>query len=233
MIEIIIAFIAGVLTIAAPCILPLLPIILGASIGQSSKSRPIFIVLGFTLVFSLAGIFISIISREIGVSSNVFREIAIGILGIFGLLMIWPKPFEMLTEKLNSIFNTTSKIAGQTKQDNIGGFILGMTLGLVWTPCAGPVLGSILTLIAVQGNLLIAGILLFSYSIGAGLPMLAIAYGGQYVTLRVRIFYKYTRLLQSLFGVLIILLAVAIYFNYDTFLYSIILRHYNLPGINF
>jgi cytochrome c-type biogenesis protein len=230
MLQILIAFLAGVLTIAAPCILPLLPILLGTSVGQTSKTRPLFIVLGFVLVFSLAALFLSLLTRELGLSANVLRIVAIFILGIFGLLMLWPTPFELLTSKLNVVFNSAGKTASSAKQDNLGGFILGMTLGLVWTPCAGPVLGSVLTLIASQKNLITGAILLVAYALGTGIPMLIIAYGGQYITGKIRIFAKYTRILQQAFGVVIILLAVALYFNYDIKIYSIILQHY--PSFN-
>ncbi len=227
MIQILIAFLAGVLTIAAPCILPLLPILLGTSVGQTSKTRPLFIVLGFALVFSLAALFFSLLARELGLSTNVLRIVAIFILGLFGLFMLWPAPFELLTSKLNVVFNNAGKAASSAKKDNVGGFILGMTLGLVWTPCAGPVLGSVLTLIASQKDLVTGAILLIAYALGTGIPMLVIAYGGQYISGKVRVIARYSRILQQAFGVIIILLALAIYFNYDIKIYSIILQHYS------
>ena len=105
-----------------------------------------------------------------------------------------------------------------------------MTLGLVWTPCAGPVLASILTLIALQKDLLAAAILLLFYSIGVGVPMLIIAYGGQYISEKVQVISKYSVLLQQIFGVIIILLAIAMFFNYDTKLYSFIFQYF--PALN-
>jgi cytochrome c-type biogenesis protein len=94
--------------------------------------------------------------------------------------------------------------------------VLGTTLGLVWTPCAGPVLGSILTVIATSKDTAWASTLLVVYAIGAAIPMLLIAYGGQAVTVRVRSFARITPRLQQGFGIVVIGFAAASWFQYDT-----------------
>jgi len=114
---------------------------------------------------------------------------------------------------------------------NLGGFVLGMSLGAIWTPCAGPVLASILVLVTQAQNLGWSASLLVLYAIGAGIPMLVIAYGGQFMTTRVRAVAKYAERLQKLFGVLIILTAIAIYFQYDVVIYAWIAEIFpNLKG---
>ena len=86
----------------------------------------------------------------------------------------------------------------------------------MWTPCAGPVLGSILTIIATSQHLRWEALLLVAYAIGAAVPMLAIAYGGQFVRTRVRGVARVSHRLQQGFGLLIIAFALAMYFQYDT-----------------
>lgn len=228
--QIVFAFLAGVLTIAAPCTLPLLPVLLGTSLGQKSKLRPIFIVLGFVIVFTLAAVALSLLAKYAGFDANIVRNVGIFILAIFGLLLIWSKPFEAIAVKLTPLISKLSVKVGLGNKGNFSALLLGMTLGLVWTPCAGPVLASILTLIALQKDLLAAAILLLFYSSGAAVPMLIIAYGGQYVGEKVSVISKYSVLLQQIFGALIILLAVAMYFNYDTKLYSLIFQYF--PSLN-
>ncbi len=225
MLQIVFAVLAGILTVASPCILPLLPILLGVSVGQTSKTRPLFIVAGFVVVFSAAALLISILVQHTGLNPNSIRTVGIAVLAVFGLFMLWPKPFDILSGYLNSFVARTSA-AGGTGLGNAGAFILGMTLGIVWTPCAGPVLGSVLTLVALQKELLFALILLAAYALGAGVPMLVIAYAGQYVTGRVASLAAYSRLLQQVFGLIIMLLAIALYFNYDVVIYTRILQHY-------
>ena len=214
MLNFVLALLAGVVTIAAPCTLPMLPILLGASVGQTGKLRPALIALGFVISFSAVALLLSAITRIFDFDPNVLRSAAAILLLGFGLLMIWPAPFEWLSIRINGIAGSAGNAA--SRQGNIGGFVLGTTLGLVWTPCAGPVLGSILTVVATSKDAAWASTLLVVYAIGAAIPMLAIAYGGQAVTSRVRSIARISPKLQQGFGVVVIAFAVASYFQYDT-----------------
>ena len=215
MLDLIFAVLAGILTIAAPCTLPMLPILLGASIGQAGRLRPAMIALGFVVSFSAAALLLGAITRLFDFDPNVLRSAAAILLLGFGLLMLWPAPFEWLSIRLNGWLDLGSSTAAR-RDGALGGLLLGTTLGLVWTPCAGPVLGSILTLVATSKNLAWASVLLVAYAIGAALPMLAIAYGGQAATTRVRSIARISPRLQQGFGVVVIAFALAAYFQYDT-----------------
>jgi cytochrome c-type biogenesis protein len=215
MLNLVLALLAGVVTIAAPCTLPVLPILLGASVRQTSGARPALIALGFVVSFSAVALLLGFITRIVDFDPNVLRTGATILLSAFGLLMIWPAPFEWLSIR----FVGSAGGAGAQSvphPGNLGGFVLGTTLGLVWTPCAGPVLGSILTIVATSKDTAWASLLLVVYAIGAALPMLAIAYGGQAVTTRVRSIARISPRLQQGFGVIVIAFAVASYFQYDT-----------------
>src|SRR5882757_4305752 len=212
MLNLILALLAGVVTIAAPCTLPVLPILLGASVGQTSKARPAMIAAGFVLSFSTVALALGAITRVFDFDPNTLRTAATVLLLGFGLLMIWPTPFEWFSARMGGFANEYSTAS----QSLVGGFVLGTTLGLVWTPCAGPVLGSILTVVATSNDTAWASLLLVVYAIGAGLPMLAIAYGGQAVTTRVRSLARIAPKLQQGFGVVVIAFAAASYFQYDT-----------------
>jgi cytochrome c-type biogenesis protein len=209
MLNLVLALLAGVVTVAAPCTLPMLPILLGASVGQTGKIRPAMIALGFVLSFSATALAVSAITRIFDFDPNSLRTGAAILLLGFGLLMIYPAPFEWLSIRLSGLTNVGS--AGVTSRQ-----VLGTTLGLVWTPCAGPVLGSILTVVATSRDTSWASVLLVVYAIGAALPMLAIAYGGQAVTTRVRSVARISPKLQQGFGVVVIAFAIASYFQYDT-----------------
>jgi len=214
MLDLVLALLAGVLTIAAPCTLPVLPILLGASVGQDGKVRPALIALGFVLSFSAVALLLGAITKLFDFDPSVLRSGAAILLLGFGLLMIWPAPFEWLSIRLNGWLANHSVRA--PRNGAIGGFVLGTTLGLVWTPCAGPVLGSILTLVATARDTAWASLLLVTYAIGAALPMLGIAYGGQAVTTRVRSVARLSPRLSQGFGLVVIGFALAAYFQYDT-----------------
>jgi cytochrome c biogenesis protein CcdA len=190
----------------------MLPILLGASVGQTSKARPVTIALGFVLSFSLVALALSAVTRVFDFDPNVLRSAAAILLAGFGLLMLWPAPFERLAARLGGF----GGVSAASDPDLFGGFVLGTTLGLVWTPCAGPVLGSILTVIATSKDTAWASTLLVTYAVGAAIPMLAIAYGGQAVTTRVRSLARIAPRLQQGFGVVVIGFAALSYFQYDT-----------------
>ena len=220
MLNLVLALLAGVLTIAAPCTLPVLPILLGASVGQTSKVRPAMIAAGFVLSFSATALLLGAITRIFDFDPNSLRTAATVLLLGFGLLMIWPAPFEWLSIRLNWLIGSGPAGSAASRQGNLGGFVLGTTLGLVWTPCAGPVLGSILTVVATSRDATWASALLVVYATGAAIPMLAIAYGGQAVTTRVRSIARISPRLQQGFGAVVIAFAVASYFQYDTLIVS-------------
>jgi cytochrome c biogenesis protein CcdA len=212
MLNLILALLAGVVTVAAPCTLPMLPILLGASVGQTSKTRPAIIAAGFVISFSLVALALGAITRVFDFDPNSLRTAASILLVGFGLLMIWPAPFEWLSSRTGGFASG----GAASSQGVIGGFVLGMTLGLVWTPCAGPVLGSILTVVATSKDTAWASLLLVVYAIGAALPMLLIAHGGQAITSRVRNVARIAPKLQQGFGFVVVAFAVASYFQYDT-----------------
>ena len=216
MIQILFAFAAGVLTIASPCVLPVAPILLGSSMAQPGRLRPLFIVLGFASAFSAAALVLGAFSDALPVSPVLLRDLAAVALAVFGVLMVWTRPMHALGEHLGGVMTRVDELTRRAGSGNAGGFVLGSALGVLWTPCAGPVLASILTLIATATDLPRAALLLGCFALGAGIPMLAIAYGGRYATIHVRRFAPYATGMQRAFGALVIAIAIATLFQLDT-----------------
>ena len=215
-IQILFAFAAGALTIASPCVLPMAPVVLGASIAQPGRVRPLFISLGFAVAFSTAALVLGAFASALPVSPGFLRGLAALALAAFGILMLWTRPMHALAQRLAFVMTPVDGLARRAGNGNAGGFVLGLALGVLWTPCAGPVLGSILTLIATATDLAWAAVLLGCYALGAALPMLAIGYGGRYAARRVRHIKPYTIAVQRAFGVLVIAIAVATAFQLET-----------------
>lgn len=209
------ALAAGILTVAAPCVLPMLPIVMGTSIGRQNRARPAFIALGFTLTFSACVLVFGLFSESMGLSQQNLRDAATGLLILSGCLMVWKWPFDMLMIRAGTVLNRVHGVGTRAQPGNCGGFVVGMTLGAVWTPCAGPVLGAILALVVAERDLGRACALLLAYSAGAGIPMLLIAYGAQHISTKVRALIPYARRMQKVFGVSIVLTALAMHFQYD------------------
>ncbi|HEY0821268.1 MAG TPA: cytochrome c biogenesis protein CcdA [Rhizobacter sp.] len=211
------AFSAGVLTIAAPCVLPMLPVVLGASLGTHGRTRPLFIALGFALAFAAVVLLFSSFTRVLGLSPESLRHAAAGLLLVFGLLMVWPALQHRLSLRLSGALGGLAgwQPAERVRHGALGGLLLGASLGVVWTPCAGPVLASILTLIATEPASGRAALLLLMYALGAAVPMLLIAYGGQAASGWVRRVAGNLQRLQQVFGVVVMGVALALLFQLD------------------
>ncbi len=210
------AFLSGLVTILAPCIWPVLPIVLSSSIqGGGGHKRPLGITIGVMLSFLIFTLSISTLVALFGLDPNVIRLFAVIIIALLGLTMVVPAlavKFELAVSRLSNIFNRTGKAQ---QNEFLPGFVTGLSLGVVWSPCAGPILASIAAL-AATGNVSIQVVLVtLAYVIGVGVPLFAFAYGGQRFVLRARGINKYTARIQQVFGVLMILTALLIYTNKD------------------
>lgn len=224
------AFLAGIVTILSPCILPVLPIILSGSV-TGSKKYPYGVVAGFILSFTFFTIFLSSIVKLTGISGDAVRNFAIIIIFVFGLVLIFPKllvQFELLASKLVS---KTSSNSGSVKRDGVwGGFIVGCSLGLIWTPCVGPILASVIAL-SISGTIAGSSLLIvLSYAIGTAIPMFAILYGGRQVINKVPGLLANLPRIQAVFGVIMILMSIALYFQVERSLQAYVLEKFPKYG---
>ncbi|RZI84590.1 MAG: cytochrome c biogenesis protein DipZ [Rubrivivax sp.] len=200
---------AGLATVASPCVLPLLPFLLGTAVGETDRRRPLFIVMGFVLSFTAVALLFGASTRVLGLSPDAVRQGATISLLLAGMLMLWPALGERLMAPLGGIATLGHRLGGRASGGPLGGLLLGATLGAVWTPCAGPVLAAILALVANASAASEAAPLLLAYALGAGLPMLAIAHGGQAVSQRIRPLMRHAGRLRQGFGLLVVATAAA------------------------
>lgn len=218
------AFLAGVFTILSPCILPVLPFILSAS-TMKGKYRPLGIIVGLVASFTFFTLALTAIVHSTGLSANVLRYIAITLIFIFGLVMLFPSLSDRFARMTTPLANLGQNIQPTTTESGfVGGFIYGIALGLLWTPCAGPILAAITTLVATQSITLGTVSITLAYSIGAGLPMFFIAYGGSKIVQSSRFLSQHSEGLRQFFGGLMVLTSIAIALHWDTILQQQISR---------
>lgn len=224
------AFIAGIVTILSPCILPILPIILSSSIGgkNTGKSRPLGVVAGFIASFTFFTLFLSTIVRFSGIPGDTLRMISIVVIAGFGVSLLIPQ-FQVLMERM------FSKLAGllpknQQRTGFGGGLLIGLSIGLLWTPCVGPILASVISL-AITGTVTLDAVFItLAYSLGTAIPMLIIMLAGQRALQAIPWLRSNLGNIQKLFGVLMILTAVAIYFNIDRQFQTLVLNTFPQYG---
>ncbi len=209
------AFLAGIITVLSPCILPILPIILSSSVGgvETGKIRPIGVVIGFILSFTFFTLFLSTIVRLLGIPADTLRFMSVVIIAGFGVSLLVPQ-FQVFIEKIFSRL-ASHMPNNQGRKGLSGGLIIGFSVGLLWTPCVGPILASVISL-AITGTVTLDAFLItLAYSVGTAIPMFLIMLGGQTALKRVPWLTKNLALIQKVFGVLMILTAMAIFFNFD------------------
>ncbi len=213
LILIVFAFLAGIVTLASPCILPVLPLILANSVS-SGRRRPLGVVTGFVLSFSFFTLFLSSLVQRFQLPADALRAFAIfSIIGL-GLVLWWPAAqgvWERLTSKL-------SQVVPQTKTQTDGwwaGVFTGISLGLIWTPCVGPILAAVISL-ALVGTITSATVaIIIAYALGTALPMLAIMVGGRAGLQRVPWLLNHTQQIQRGFGIVMMVIGVAMALNLD------------------
>lgn len=191
-----VAFGAGVLSILSPCILPLLPAVLASSAGKG-KLRPLAIVLGVSISFTLMGI----VTSAFGAAFQAYT----GQLKILSEILIITMGLAMLFEI--SLFNAFSRfplLAGMNEEGPISGLLLGLSLGVLWIPCVGPILASILTMVALEGSTTNGAITLMIYSAGFAVPMLLLAYSAHLSTSKIKLISKYDAALKKGAGLVLI-----------------------------
>ncbi len=205
------AVLGGLVTVLSPCILPILPILVSRSL-QSSSYGPVALVIGLVSGFAVTGSLLGITASWLTGLANILRYGAIAILLFLGLLAIFPA----WSYRLFSYLPTSKWVKEPKSLGLVGEFWLGTQLGLLWTPCAGPVLGSILLLAVANHEITSAFGLLVAYGVGAAIPLLGIAYGGRVFSQRLLKLRSHSALLQRLGGIIIILTAIAILLGWDT-----------------
>ena len=246
----IVLFIAGVLTILLPCILPLLPIVLGVSIAGRSPWRPLLTVLGMVVSFVGFTFFLHVVLSQFVEVADYLRIGTYQILLLFGLgFALHRRDAQLLFAALSGLFfwskgipsvlvavvigilamelggrvagliqqlgaNIQGKVRGELGVDTPAtAFFVGLTMGLVWVPCAGPALGFALALIREQPGLQ-AFLLLSAYALGTAFPLLLVGYGGQWVARRVRFLAQYSGKIKQAAGWILMLTAFALQFQW-------------------
>ena len=164
------AFLAGVLTVLSPCVLPLLPIVLGAAASQH-RLGPLALAGGLALSFTAIGLFVATIGFAAGLDTGVFRTVSAVLLIGVGLVLLVPRLQEQFALAAAPVSNWAGGYADNFTPGGLGGqFGLGLLLGAVWSPCVGPTLGAASVLAAKGENLPQVALTMLAFGVGAGSP---------------------------------------------------------------
>jgi cytochrome c biogenesis protein CcdA/thiol-disulfide isomerase/thioredoxin len=226
------AFVSGIITILSPCIVPVLPIVLTGGVA-GGKARPFGVIAGFVVSFTVFTLTLSAIVQALRIPVDALRIVAVVLIVLFGLVMLVPKlrdGFELIASRIASRRpRARSGAAGGGAGERgwagfWGGGLVGLSLGLVWTPCVGPIMASVISLALTRridgGSVYIT----LAYSLGTAIPMLGVMFGGRALLNKVPALARNAANIQKGFGVLMILVGVAIGFGWDRRFQNLILK---------
>ncbi|CAM3057917.1 cytochrome C biogenesis protein [Legionella steigerwaltii] len=213
--NVILGFIEGFGLIISPCILPILPIFLAGSLS-GSKKRPMGIIVGFTLFFSLVVFFSHQLVHYFDIDFNLVRDVGYGILLLLGAIMLsnyLTEQFGKITQGLTRIGNLFSS-ANKLEGGFWNGLFFGGIIAIIWTPCAGPILAAIIVQTALQKTTIISFFTLVAFALGAAVPMFIISLYGKKLINTFAFFKKRATLFRKfLGGVIIASVVYMIYFE--------------------
>lgn len=180
------SFIAGILSILSPCVLPLVPIIVGTALN-THRFGPYALALGLAISFTVIGVFLATLGDALGIDQDLFRLIAAWLLLIFGAVLLSTRLQASFANITSGLGSSGQQLLEKLSTDSLHGqFGLGLVLGIIWSPCVGPILGATVTL-ASQGQQLGQVVIIMAiFGIGAGLPLILLGMLSRQVMMNVR-----------------------------------------------
>jgi len=173
------SFVAGILTILAPCTLPVVPLVLGAA-ATGGRQRTLGILAGFSLTFVAAAVLLASALAAAGLTTDRLRLASAIVLGLVGLTLVLGRVGTWAERRLAPIAGFGARLAGRRPGDGlVGGLVLGGAIGLVWAPCVGPIMAGVIAAAAIDGPSAETVLIALAYVAGAAVPVAIVAGWGR------------------------------------------------------
>ena len=219
------SLVAGSLTTLSPCVFPILPLVVGSAV-QANRLAPIAMGTGMAASFAAIGLALGALGPALGIDSDSVRSFGAVLLIAFAVVMLVPALGQRFTHLMLPIASSANAASSRLDGGTLGGaFLLGGVLGLVWSPCSGPLLASALTLVASEGGAGRGALILGLFGIGAATPLVAGAYAarGGFARARSRVLARVDSI-KKILGILIGLTGLAILTGGDKWLEAQVLN---------
>jgi cytochrome c-type biogenesis protein len=210
---------AGSLTTLSPCVFPILPLVIGGAV-QANRLTPLAMGAGMAVSFGLIGMALGLLGPALGIDGDTVRVAGAVLLIVFGVVMLVPALSARFTQLATPLATSANNASSKLKPDSLwSALLLGGLLGLVWSPCSGPLLASALTLVASEGGAAQGGLILGVFGLGAAIPLVVVAYASRsgFSVMRGWVMARIDAIKKA-FGVLLLLLGVAILTGGDKWL---------------
>lgn len=180
------ALAAGLLTTLSPCVLPLIPLLVGSAVS-AHRFGPWALAGGVALSFTVAGALLASVGASLGLNGDTFRWVAALLMAVFGLILLSGRLQVLIARVTSGLSNSGHALLARFTLDGLcGQLALGLLLGVIWSPCVGPTLGAATTLASQGQNLAQISLLMFIFGLGASLPLLLIGSLSRAALLKIR-----------------------------------------------
>lgn len=180
------AYLAGLLTLINPCVLPVLPIVIGSALGQH-RLGPVAMAAGMSVSFVILGLFVTAFGQALGLTEERLNMIAAIGMMLFGAALLLPQAGAVFQTATAGLAARADARIDQTRDHGLLGQALGgALLGAAWSPCIGPTLGGAIALASSGGSLLQAGVIMLAFSLGVATLIIGLGYGAREFLMRNR-----------------------------------------------
>jgi cytochrome c-type biogenesis protein len=180
------AFLAGILSTLSPCVLPLIPIVLGSALAEH-RGGPRALAAGLALSFVVIGLVVATVGFAVGLDAGVFRMVAGVLLIAIGVVLLMPRLQAQFALAAGPVGNWTEQRVGGFSTAGLGGqFAVGLLLGAVWSPCVGPTLGAASVLASQGKDLGAVAVTMLAFGLGAAAPLVLLGLVSREAMLRWR-----------------------------------------------
>jgi len=167
---------AGLLSTLSPCVLPIIPILLGSAINAHPRA-PLALAAGLALSYAVIGTTLAWAGAALGVDTTLFRTVGAVMLGVFGLVMMSGSLQQRFASATSGIGDAGNALIGKMRLDGLWGqFAIGLVLGVIWSPCVGPTLGATVLLASQGSQLPQVALMMGIFGLGAALPLVVLSY---------------------------------------------------------
>ena len=217
---------AGLLSTLSPCVLPIIPILLGSATHAHARA-PLALAGGLAMSYALIGTSVAWAGSALDIDAAMFRNVGAAILGLLGLVLLSGSLRQRFAAATSGLGDAGNQLLARMQLDGLWGqFAIGLVLGVVWSPCVGPTLGAAIVLASQGSHLPQFALLMGVFGIGAALPIVALAYASRSAMAKMRV-----QLLQAgktgklLLGAVMLALAALILSGTDRPLESWLVEH--------
>lgn len=220
------AYLAGLLTLINPCVLPVLPIVIGSALGQH-RLGPVAMAAGMSVSFVILGLFVAAFGQALGLSEERLNLIAAIGMMLFGAALLLPQAGAVFQTATAGLAARADSRIDQTRDHGLIGQVLGgALLGAAWSPCIGPTLGGAIALASSGGSLFHAGAIMLAFSVGVATLILALGYGAREFLMRNRARAQALAIrARPVIGIIFILVGIALMAGFVQYLEFLAVRY--------